>query len=216
MDLDFSQFDFKQEAGNREKVYFAVILLLIFVSFSRWLYIPKLQQTKVNKIEIKNQKMQIETLKQFAQIKLPEQLVSSGPEDIKTATKFEKAVEESMKSQQQVVAEIVRLLSSSNVLNGIVLTGLTFGSEVNKGMYISIPVSIDIEGKYSGILGYLAQIEKFGKLVIADNIEMTTSKENPTVVHGKVQASIYVVQKDAAKVQAVGKTAPAGKSARGK
>ncbi len=193
MDSDGSQFDLKQEAGGREKIYFAIILLLIVVAFTRWFYIPKMKQIKLMQIEVKNNTMQIDTLKQFAQLKIPEIPKTSLGANIKTGTKFEKAVEASMKSQQQVVADIVKLLTSNNVLNGVSLSGVNFAAEVNKGAYSTIPVGIDLSGKYSGVLNYLEHVEKFGKLVTVDNIELTVEAKAPTVVKAKIGASIYIV-----------------------
>jgi Tfp pilus assembly protein PilO len=84
-------------------------------------------------------------------------------------------------------------LTSANILEGVQLAGMNFGSEVNKGPYSAIPVEIDLEGKYSGLLSYLGQVERFGKLVTADNIDFSVKKEDPSVVNAKVSANIYVV-----------------------
>jgi len=188
-----SQFDLKQEAGNREKIYFGIILLLILVAFARWFYIPKLKDIKMVQIEIKNGRMQVDTLRQFAQLKLPEVKATAQPLAVRGGTRFEQAVEASLKSQQQVVADIVKMLTSANMLEGVSLAGMNFGSEVNKGPYSAIPVDINLEGKYSGILSYLEHVEKFGKLVTADNIELNVKKEDPSLVSAKVSANIYVV-----------------------
>lgn len=192
MDFNFSQIDLKQEAGGREKIYFAVILLLIVVSFARWFYVPKMKQIKMMQIEIKNNVMQVDTLKQFAQLKIPEP-AAKKQEAVKSGTRFEKAVAASMKSQQQVVADIVKMLTANKVLSGVSLTGMSFAAEVNKGAYSAIPVGIELMGKYSDILNYLGQVEKFGKLVTVDNVELSVSDKASSVIHGKIIASIYIV-----------------------
>ncbi|PIR17778.1 MAG: hypothetical protein COV46_02715 [Deltaproteobacteria bacterium CG11_big_fil_rev_8_21_14_0_20_49_13] len=190
-----SQFDLKQEAGSRERIYFIIILLLIVVAFARWFYIPKIKQAKLLRVEIKNQSMQIDTLRQFAKLKIPTLQPQQADQQatFKTGTMFEKAVEESSKSEQQVIADIVRMLTSNNVLNGVSVSGMNFMPEVNKGNYSTVPIEINLEGKYSGMLNYLGHVEKFGKLVTTDNIELTTSEKAPNVVKAKIDASIYVV-----------------------
>jgi Tfp pilus assembly protein PilO len=193
MAFDSGQFDLKQEAGSREKIYFAVILLLIVVSFARWLYLPKMKEIKTTQVQIKSQKLQVDTLSQFAKLKLPEVQAPQEITEVKSGTKFDKAVAESMRSPQQVVAEIVRMLTASNMLNNITLKGMQFGSEVNKGIYSQVPVSIDLEGRYSGILAYLNRMEQFGKLVVADNVDVVTKDGNLSAVQCKINASIYVV-----------------------
>lgn len=215
MDLDISQIDLKQEAAGKEKIYFAIILLLIVVTFARWFYIPKVKEIKLLKVEVKNASLQIDTLKQFANLKLP--TLQTQPQNhnqqIKSGTKFEKAIEESMKSQQQVVADIVRQLTSQNVLNNVSISGMSFGSEVDKGGYGLIPVSIDVDGRYAGILGYLEHIETFGKLITVDNVELTTDAKSPTYVKAKLNMNIYVVHTGGPGQQAgqpAGQPAPAG------
>lgn len=193
MDLNVGQIDLKQEAGPREKIYFAVILLLIVVSFTRWFYIPKLKDTKMLQVDIKNNLLQVDTLKKFAQLKIPEPEKQNENRKLRTGTKFEKAVEASMQSPQQVVADVIKMMTSSNVLNGISLTGVSFASEVNKGTYGTIPTAIDLEGKYSGLLGYLEHVEKFGKLLTVDNVEVNSKPDSASKVQAKVNASIYVV-----------------------
>lgn len=199
-----SQFDIKQEAGPRERIYFIIILLLIVVAFARWFYIPKIKQAKLLRVEIKNQSMQVDTLRQFAQLKIPtlQPLEADQQATFKTGTRFEKAVEESSRSQQQVIAGIVKMLTSNNVLNGVSISGMNFASEVNRGTYSTIPIDISLEGKYSGVLNYLGHVEKFGKLVTADNIELETSDKASNIVNAKIYASIYVVNPIGATSQA--------------
>lgn len=192
MDFNFSQIDLKQEASSKERIYFLVIILLIIVSFARWLYIPKMAQTKKVQAEIASSKMQIDTLKKFAQLKLPVATTQATEQKVKTGSKFEKAIEESMRSEQQVVADIVKLITQSNILNGVSLAGMNFGAEVNKGTYGYVPVSIELQGRYTGILSYLERVEKLGKLITADNVEIS-AKENPSKVTAKIMGSIYVI-----------------------
>ena len=59
MEFNFSQIDLKQEAETREKIYFAVILLLIVIAFSRWFYLPKIQEIKMIQVEANNANLQI-------------------------------------------------------------------------------------------------------------------------------------------------------------
>jgi len=193
MDFNIGQIDLKQEAGPREKIYFAVILILIVVSFARWFYLPKLKDIKMLQVEIKNNSMQIDTLKQFTQLKIPEPEKAVENHKLKTGTKFEKAVEASMQSPQQVVADVIKMMTSSNILNGISLTGVSFASEVNKGTYGTIPAALDFEGKYSGLLSYLEHVEKFGKLLTVDNVEVNSKPDSTSKIQAKVNASIYVV-----------------------
>ncbi|MBI2341918.1 MAG: type 4a pilus biogenesis protein PilO [Deltaproteobacteria bacterium] len=191
MDFNFSQIDLKQEGSQREKIYFFIIMLLLVIAFARWFYIPKLKEIKLAQIELKNGLMQIDTLRQFAQLKLPELKPAQETEAVKHGTKFEKALAASMKSQQQVVAEMVKLLTSSYMLNGIALSGISFSPEQVKPGYATVPAAIEMDGKYSGIINYLGNVEKFGKLITIDNVELTSKVG--TSVHAKINISIYVV-----------------------
>ncbi len=195
MDMSFSQIDLKQEGSGRERVYFAVILVMTVVMFARLLYIPKLAQIKQVKTEIKNSLLQLGTLKQFAQLKLPEAEATSAQQSMSAGTKFERAVEEHMRSQQQVVAEIIKALSTANALKGVTMSGINLGAEVNKGAYGEVPLTIDIEGKYSGVLSYLSNIERLGKLITIDNIELKVKEGSGSAVQARVSMSIYMVHK---------------------
>lgn len=198
MDIGFTQIDLKQEASLREKIYFAVILLLIVVAFARWFYIPKLQQTKLAKVEVKNQQLQIDTLKEFAKIKIPEVIARPQEGEFRTGSKFEKAMAASMKSQQQVVADIVKVLTSHNILGGVSLVGISFGNKADKGMYSSVPMTVEVEGQYSKILNYFGYIEKLGKLVTIDNVEINRKEGTASTIHTKADMSIYVVHDNSA------------------
>lgn len=195
MELNFSQIDLKQEGSGRERVYFALILVLIVVMFARWFYIPKLAKMKQVKVEIKNSLLQIGTLKQFAQLKLPELESPVSQQYISAGTKFERAVEEHMRSQQQVVAEIIKALSTANALKGVIISGINLGDEVNKGAYGAVPLTINLEGKYSGVVSYLSSIERLGKLITIDNIELKVKEGSGSVVEAKVAMNIYLVHK---------------------
>ncbi len=193
MELGFGSVDLKQEAAPRERIYFGVILLLILVSFARWLYLPKMAEIRKTQIEVKNNLLQIDTLKQFAQLKIPTSVTNAPEQAVRTGTKFEKALEESSKSQQQVVADVVKLLTSSEILNGISISGMAFAAEINKGTYGFIPATIDLDGKYSGLLGYLGHVERFGRLVTIDNFDLKAKEGSASTVHAKVTAKIYIV-----------------------
>lgn len=193
MDTGFSNIDLKQEAAPKERLYFGIILLLILVSFARWLYLPKLAQTKRIQVEIKNAKLQIDTLKQFAQLKLPAPAASEAAQLYRTGNKFEKAVEASSRSSQQVMADLVRMLTSSEVLNGVIISGMSFGQEVSMGNYGAVPVTIDLEGKYSGVMNYLEHVNKFGRLVMVNNFDLKIKEGSASKVHAKLFAKIYIV-----------------------
>ena len=198
MEFNFSQIDLKQEAETREKIYFAVILLLIVIAFSRWFYLPKIQEIKMIQVEANNANLQIGTLKQFAQLKLPAPDVQSPELTFTSGTKFEQAIEASKKSQQQVIADIIKKLTSTEVLGSVSLAGMNLGSEVNKGNYGTIPAAIDLDGKYSAILSYMEHVEKFGKLITIDNLELSLNNNSSFLVHAKINANIYVVYPEGA------------------
>lgn len=210
MELNFSQIDLKQEGSGRERVYFALILVLIVVMFARWFYVPKLTQMKTVKVEIRNSLLQIGTLKQFAQLKLPEVAAPLAQRSISAGTRFEKAVEEHMRSQQQVVAEIIKALSTANALKGVTMNGINLGAEVNKGAYGAVPLTIDLEGKYSGVTSYLSSIERLGKLITIDNIELKVKDSSGSVVQARVVMNIYLVH-----AAGEGTAAPQAASAQG-
>jgi Tfp pilus assembly protein PilO len=191
MDFNLSQIDLKQEGSPRERIYFFIIVLLVVVSFARWFYIPKVRDIQLAKVEIKNALMQIDTLKQFAQLKLPDLKPAHENEAVKHGTKFEKALAASMKSHQQVVAGIVKLLTSGNMLNGVSLSGISFSSEQVKTGYAVVPAVIEMDGKYSGVINYLGNVEKFGRLITIDNVELTT--KHGTSIHAMINISIYVL-----------------------
>lgn len=193
MELNFSQIDLKQEGSGRERVFFAVILACIVILFARWLYLPKLAQMKMFKAEIKGSLLQIGMLKPFVQFKLPEVAAPTAQQNMSAGTKFERAIEEHMGSQQRVVAEIIKALSTANALRGVTMSGINLGAEVNKGVYGAVPLTIDLEGKYSGVVSYLASIERLGKLITIDNIELKVKEGSGSVVQARVAMNVYMV-----------------------
>lgn len=189
----FSQIDLKQEATNRERVYFGVILLLMVVAFARWFYLPRISEIKMVKVELKNFSMQIENLKRFSQLKIPETQLSERSMVIGGA-KFNKVVEESTKPKQQVIADVMQSLTMYGNLHGVSLSGITLSDPLDKGGYYVVPLVVDLDGRYSGIMTYLSRIERLDRLITANNIELTVAKDNPASVHGKIVGSIYIVK----------------------
>lgn len=193
MALEFSLVDLKQEASTKERIYFGIILLLIFVAFARWLYIPKMKQIKIASVEIKNLSMQIDTLKKFAQLRLPE-AASAQQQNVIRGNRFAAAVEGSTRPKQEMIAYIVGALTSQDVLKNVSLTGMSFAQEADGSGYIVMPMAIEVEGHYSSIIKYLERIEKMDRLVTADNIELTTVKDKSSIVQAKINVKIFVVK----------------------
>jgi len=107
---------------------------------------------------------------------------------------LDRLIEESAKPKKEVVADVVGMLTSNNTLGGVSLKKFSLLSESDRGDYFVVPAEIVLEGSYSGIMNYLGRVEKLNRLVIVDNVELSTSENRPSYVKAKINSSVFVVR----------------------
>lgn len=210
MEFDISSIDLKQEATKKEKAYFGIILFLILIAFARWLYLPKIAETKALNAKVRSQLMQIDTLKKFAELKLPE-IDMPRQLSVVGGAGFSSALVASTKPKNELMASVVRQITSADWQRGLSFTGMNFGTDIDRGSHIVVPLNIEVSGRYSDVIEYLRKLERSSWLVTADNIELAQAGGKVQKVSAKINVNIFVVKtpEEAAKA-AAGTGADAG------
>lgn len=197
--------DWKQEAQGRERIYFFIFLLLVPVMFGRVLWGPKRAETAHKKKDLEAVMLQVETLKKRlgdvkkiqasrAAAQPVEAVVQSQGVDERFAPYLSGAV----RSRQDVMSEIVGRLTGPNALQGLALNGHSIGVDVDAGIYLAIPLEVNIEGPFAALVRYFDAVEKMPLLLTIDNIALSTPPETPAKIQSKLSTTAYVVKSAAA------------------
>ena len=198
--------DWKQEAQGRERIYFAVFLLLVPVMFGRVLWGPKMAETREIGKELAAIVLQRDTLKdRLAELKKLQAERAAHPEqpepttaDSTVPSRFAKYLEGKIQSRQAVMGEIVRQLTGPEVMKGLSLNGHSIGSDADAGTYTTVPLELYLEGPFAALVQYFSAVEQVPLLFAVDNISLVSPAEKPGVIQTRLAMTIYVVKSAAA------------------
>lgn len=196
MELDFSKIDWKEEASKREKLYFALLLVMVVFMFARVFWIPKAQAIREEKARIKGVKTQIVELKRFIDEKLKEKIMGerAAERPLGVGGQLEKLLG---KSRDKAIAasSLVDALTIPSSRRGLNLISMNFGKEVGKNGFYILPMELTVEGSFRSLYKYIGQVELFPQLVTVDNIDIKTGARGRAEVLAKLNFSLYIMGK---------------------
>lgn len=191
MEFDLKNIDLKEEASIREKAYFAVILILILVSFARWLYVPELKAIKTASVQISNLNLQIDTLKKFESLTAAQPVAAAAAA---TNPAIEKIIGGTRRGKAAIINEVLVKLNSKELMRGLTLGSTSITSEADQGNFIRVPITLGFTCSFAGISYYLSELEKLELPIIIDNIELQAKEDDRSTLNGRLNVDVYVIK----------------------
>jgi len=174
--------DWTQKPNRREKIIFAVALLIFFSAFVKSCWIPSHSAIGIIQEQMASLEVQKNALAQAANLK-PLVTASSGKEfDILEEKKGH--LMGSLKDMEQILKQ----LSDSTLLRGLVIKKSTFSEIEREGEMAKRGVELEVEGSLSSIGHYIEALESLPAPLLIESFSIIPSDDR---LLAQIKGNIY-------------------------
>lgn len=204
MGLSGEKIDWSQEAPNRERLWFFLVMGVIVYLFATLFWSHA--QTRDEEIDkdIETVRVQIEAMEKILAVKIePTIKKDSDEKKIEDDPRFVPYLEGKIIPKEELLRQLDSSLSDPSLLGTVELIDKTVGEATDKETFIRIPFGINISGGFIETMNYMERIEKLPLLIIYEGVSVSAPQDNPQILSTRITGSLYVV-KSAAALQAGG------------
>jgi Tfp pilus assembly protein PilO len=194
--LGMQKISLDQELSLREKFFFAIVLVGIFILFLNVLWEPQATRLQVERASYVSLKGQVDALQQL--IDATKGLYAKQAGDKKGAAAVSAAVKRIL--EHRVVDpttethDVVNYLSGRGIARNVTVQDVKVGSPVEKLTYTMVPITLTVSGRFGAIMGFFASIERLDKPVIVRRFSMDRSAKGQGIDVG-VELEQYLVKR---------------------
>lgn len=188
--------DWRREPSQREKIYFALVFVILIALFWRLWWLP--QQHKIDKIdgELKSLELQEEALVKLIeatklQVKTAVEAAESTVDEEMIDERIRRALKRHEGSPAEEETAIVHLISSRRMLGGLALRGMQSQEAADAKSHTLIPIKITVEGTFNNILRFLQRLEAVERPVIVKSVQLSRVSGHPGVISAELIINLY-------------------------
>lgn len=194
MQFKFPKMKLDQEPTMRERIFFGVVLLGIFFLFANFFWTPRMQGIKAAKSDLMGVTQQIDALQKLIDA-IESQLTkkTEAPKDEpKMDEQVRKILERRVSDPADEINSTVDLLGSRQMVGRLKVKNITIGDRVERKTYSVVPLSVELEGSYTGIQGYLHAIENLERPMAVGSFDLASDREMMGLIVSKIEVELYL------------------------
>ncbi len=172
------------EPNLREKIIFLAALVVILVIFLETMWQPTSAKNRVMKYDLAGQMQQIDATRKLIDATRSQlDMIASEPEVPSNADPYVKKILE-----RRVVDFTEELNSTADMIANRKIAGkakiikVEIGARKDEKNFSSIPITVEMEGKYTAIRDYLRTIENLGRPLLVKSFAMRAEGEKETIL----------------------------------
>ena len=172
------------EPNLREKIIFLAALVVILVIFLETMWQPTSAKNRVMKYDLAGQMQQIDATRKLIDATRSQlDTIASEPEVPSNADPYVKKILE-----RRVVDFTEELNSTADMIANRKIAGkakiikVEIGARKDEKNFSSIPITVEMEGKYTAIRDYLRTIENLGRPLLIRSFAMRAEGEKETIL----------------------------------
>ncbi len=180
----------------REKILFGLALVSAFALFSSYILSDKTNEIKSLKGELKGVEAEAESISQL--IEATEQQLAkeaTGQQKVfQIDDRIKRILNRKVADPTEEVNKTVHLLGERKIAHRVTIKQVSMGERRREGKFIVVPVTIDLTGRYSGIQGYLASLERIERPIIVRNFAIKDNPDTPGLLQASILVYLYILE----------------------
>lgn len=153
-----------QEPTLREKLFFGVAAVGVFVLFLNLFWSPLADRIGLKKTERQNIAVQLDGLQKLVDasrqhLGAQAKKVQGGPQGAAADPYVQRLLERKVLDPLDEVHKVVGLLGSRKLARNVKVDDVSIGEEVQKGNYTMVPLSVRLTARYGALQPYVAALE---------------------------------------------------------
>ena len=193
--MHFPKLSLDQEPTGREKIFFAVAVIGLFVLFLNLLWSPIANKVAAGKVDLNNMTVQtegmrklIETTKQALTVQTLEKNQGAPVNDVVRRILDRKVVD-----PLEEIHNVVALLGSRKLSRNTKIDDVSVGQTVEKDNYSMVPISVRLTGRYGAIQGYFTAIEGSEMPLLIRRF--TLSADAGGSISASIDVELYIIKR---------------------
>lgn len=182
------EFDWNKPASTREKVLFALILLLATILFLRGLYVEKLLEARQVQVQLKVLQAEASVLRQFLERTptITPTPASRTSDDIKI-----QVLDETLESPFRDLPTLLPRLTDRRFLEGIRIISLSFQPATSEGGYTRVDFTMEAAGSFGEVVSFLERLEELPALFHVRDLVVSTEPGRGTEVRAELSLRFF-------------------------
>lgn len=182
--------------SSREKVLFGFALIGVLIVISNYIWAPQSKVTGGIKQEIANLDQQVDATKTLIQATDTQlQQLSQAPQgSAQLDTQMNEMLNRRVVDPTDEANTTMDLLSSRQNTRRVDIKNISLGTQTEGKDYNTIPITVEVNGRFSGIQNYIEMIEKLPRPLVVRAIDMKTSPEAAGVLVTTLKLDLLILK----------------------
>lgn len=180
----------------REKILFGLALISAFALFSSYILSDKTSEIRSLKGELKGVEAEAESVSQL--IEATEQQLAketSGQQKVfEIDDRIKRILNRKVADPTEEVNKTVHLLGERKIARRVTIKQVSMGERRGEGKFIVVPITIDLSGRYSGIQGYLASLERIERPIVVRSFAIKDDPDTPGLLQASILVYLYILE----------------------
>lgn len=183
-----------REPSAREKVFFFVVVAIMLILFLDSLWKPETKKIIILKTQLNSIEMQRESAKRLidATHTQIEKTKTEPKQHLETDDFVKKVLEREVVDETDEMNSIADLLGSKKLTRKVTVSKVEIGSRTDTQNYIEVPITVQFEGRYSGVRDYFKAVEALERAVIIDSFKIVRNKEKTSLLEVTLEIMFYM------------------------
>lgn len=199
MQFKIPKINLDEEPSFRERMFFGIAIVGIFFMFYNSILSPRIQKIRSTKQELKNAQLQAGAVKML--IDATRQQLAKRVSDVSALSplmddKVKRILERKVLDPTDEINNTVSLLGRLAGVKRVKVKTLTTGDRIEKSGYITVPITAELMGTYTGVEGYMDAIENLELPIAVDSFKLQSEvKEGVGTLSTVLNLELYIAKR---------------------
>ncbi len=195
--LSLPKIKLDQEPSIRERIFFGAALVGLFLLFVNTFWTPTseaMSRLRLEKKSLTIQAQAMEKLIQAARDQMARRPVKAEGVS-KVDERVQKIIERRVVDMAEEINSTVDALGSRKVAKRVKVKKIGIGDRVDMPGYTVIPISLELQGPYTGVQTFMESVESIERPVVIQSFDMGLDKEKPGELNATLNVDLYIAKR---------------------
>lgn len=179
-----AKINLNDEPNLREKIIFLAALVVILVIFLETMWQPTSAKNRAMKYDLAGQMQQIDATRKLIDATRSQlETITAEPEvPSNTDPYVKKILERKVVDFTEELNSTADMIANRKIAGKAKIIKVEIGARKDEKNFSSVPITVEMEGKYTAIRDYLRTIESLGRPLLVKSFAMRSEGEKETVL----------------------------------
>ena len=181
----------------REKLLFGIALATAFVFFYSYVLAPKSKAIILLRGDLRgveSEKDSVHRLLEATEAQLAKEHQSKA-QNIKLDAWVARVLNRRVADSVEEISTTVDQLRARKIARRVKISDVTLGNKVKVEGFEVVPITVRLGGRYSGIRGYIASVERIERPLVIESFDIKSDVNTPGRLSAKIVLHLYLMKK---------------------